>query len=266
MKTKPDFAGVNVLSLESRRAEEMQSLIRGYNGIGTVAPSLREVPLETNTRLLEFAAELRIGQVQHLVCMTGVGTKFLLQQLKNIPETIAALQNTTIVIRSNKATSVLREHGLSATLVNDPHTWHEIQSHYQNTDLQNQTIWIAEFGEDTPSELISNLQAKGAKVQTLALYRWALPENTKPLEDAIRGVCNNEFQWLLLTSGVQLWHAITFAKTLGLETDFRAALQKIRIASIGPSCNEAILELGFTPSIVAEPHKMGTLVRAAALA
>ncbi len=266
MKIKPDFAGAAVLSLESRRAEEMGLLIGGFNGLPTVAPSIREVPLETNTPLLEFANDLKQARVQHLICMTGVGTQFLLRQLKNIPEAIAALQNTNIVIRSNKATAVLREHGLTATLVNDPHTWHEVQAHYATHDLSQQNVWIAEFGEDTPAELISSLKASGAKVQTLALYRWALPEDTKPLETAIRQVCNHEFTWLLLTSGVQLWHAMTFAKLLGLETDFRTGLQQLRIASIGPTCNEAILELGLTPSLTAEPHKMGSLVRAAALA
>ena len=93
MKIKPDFAGAAVLSLESRRAEEMGLLIGGFNGLPTVAPSIREVPLETNTPLLEFANDLKQARVQHLICMTGVGTQFLLRQLKNIPEAIAALQN-----------------------------------------------------------------------------------------------------------------------------------------------------------------------------
>jgi uroporphyrinogen-III synthase len=196
--------------------------------------------------------------------MTGVGTKFLLRQLP--PEALTALQNVNLVLRSNKAMTVLREHQLIATLVSEPHTWHEVLEYYQAIGkLENRHVWIAEFGEDTPKEFVIALEALGASVHLLPVYRWALPEDTAPLEQAVRDVIVGKFEWLLLTSGVQLWHAVDFARTLGLETAFKSALEKIRIASIGPACDEAITELGFDSTVQAQPHKMGVLVRVAAL-
>ena len=42
------FDGLRVLSLESRRGAEMGRLIETYGGEAVVAPSMREVPLESN--------------------------------------------------------------------------------------------------------------------------------------------------------------------------------------------------------------------------
>src|SRR5690606_35239806 len=45
-------------SFESRRAEEMASLLRRQGCVPTVAPSMQEVPLEDNTSVFEFAERL----------------------------------------------------------------------------------------------------------------------------------------------------------------------------------------------------------------
>ena len=44
--------------LESRRAQEMAKLIANYGGQPIVAPSMREVPLESNVEALAFARTL----------------------------------------------------------------------------------------------------------------------------------------------------------------------------------------------------------------
>ena len=53
-ETQKGFAGLRVLSLESRRGPEMAKLIATHGGEATVAPSMREIPLETNTEGQEF--------------------------------------------------------------------------------------------------------------------------------------------------------------------------------------------------------------------
>ena len=71
------FAGLRVLSLESRRAPEMAKLIANYGGLATVAPSMREVPLESNTEAQEFARTLDGDGFDMVILLTGVGTRAL---------------------------------------------------------------------------------------------------------------------------------------------------------------------------------------------
>jgi uroporphyrinogen-III synthase len=46
---------LRVCSFESRRADEMRSLIERHGASATVVPSMREVPLESNSPVFAFA-------------------------------------------------------------------------------------------------------------------------------------------------------------------------------------------------------------------
>src|SRR6185312_8612852 len=77
------FDGLRVLSLESRRATEVEKLIRTYGGEPFVVPAMREVPLESNRQALDFADNLLKGNFDLVIFFTGVGVRTLL----NIVET-----------------------------------------------------------------------------------------------------------------------------------------------------------------------------------
>jgi hypothetical protein len=66
------FSGLRVLSLESRRASEMAKLIATYGGEAMVAPSMREVPLESNVEAQNFTRELIAGGFDMVIFLTGV--------------------------------------------------------------------------------------------------------------------------------------------------------------------------------------------------
>src|SRR6266508_2167040 len=108
----PSFSGLRVLALESRRAKEIASLIETYGGVATVAPAMREIPLESNPEALDFAAALLAGSFDIVILLTGVGTRALLEVVQtrhSSDEFIAALRRTRVVARGPKPLSVLRE-------------------------------------------------------------------------------------------------------------------------------------------------------------
>src|SRR5690606_26330712 len=69
---------IRVCSFESRKGDEIRSLIERHGGEATVAPSLREVPLEENPAAFEFADRLLGGSLDVVVFLTGVGARGLL--------------------------------------------------------------------------------------------------------------------------------------------------------------------------------------------
>src|SRR5258708_12417615 len=71
------FSGLRVLTLESRRAQEMAKLIANAQGRPVIAPSMREVPIESNTHALEFVSRLLAGRLDMVIFLTGVGTRAL---------------------------------------------------------------------------------------------------------------------------------------------------------------------------------------------
>ena len=81
---KENFAGLRVLSLESRRGPEMAKLIANHGGEAIVAPSMREIPLETNTEALAFGRKLFAGEFDMVIFLTGVGTRALARVVETI--------------------------------------------------------------------------------------------------------------------------------------------------------------------------------------
>src|SRR5258708_3686532 len=124
------FDGLRVLSLESRRAAEIEKLIRARGGDPFVAPSMREIPLQDNPLVFEFADRLFAGDFDLIVFLTGVGARLLNQviETRHAPGHFAeALKKIAVVVRGPKPAAVMREWGVPvAVSVPEPNTWHEV--------------------------------------------------------------------------------------------------------------------------------------------
>src|SRR5258708_6814218 len=109
---KAGFDGLRVLSLESRRSVEIATLIQTFGGRPTVAPALREVPLESNTAALKFGAGLVAGDFDAAIFLTGVGARALLAVVEREQPRerfLAALKRVKVITRGPKPMAVLRE-------------------------------------------------------------------------------------------------------------------------------------------------------------
>src|ERR1700676_4138487 len=107
---KKDFAGLRVLTLESRRGAEMAKLIESSGGVAMVAPSMREIPLETNTEALAFGRTLFAGGLDVVIFLTGVGTRALARVVETIyplDQYMAELRRVAVVARGPKPVAVL---------------------------------------------------------------------------------------------------------------------------------------------------------------
>ena len=118
------FAGLKVLSLETRRGAEMATLIENYGGVATTAPSMREDKQDISERLSDFAARVRAApERQVLVCMTGIGTRLFFQDLQKYdPEVYAQLQDIQLLSRGTKPTQALKALGFIPVTASRPHT------------------------------------------------------------------------------------------------------------------------------------------------
>ncbi|XXX74263.1 uroporphyrinogen-III synthase [Sorangium sp. So ce134] len=281
----PDFAGRRVITFESRRAAEMASLIQRYGGVPVTAPTLREVPIERNERALDFARRLAGAEFDLVILMTGVGTRALVAEAapalepgqggpggdgdagaQGVSLMAAALSSVQLVVRGPKPAAALRELGVPRFItVPEPNTWREIVEVVRGLgDLSGKRIAVQEHG--APShELYAGLEAAGARVTPVPVYRWALPEDTAALRQALRLLADGGAAITLFTSRAQVEHALLVAAEEGLVERLRAGLARGMVASIGPVCTEALRAEGIEPDVEPEHPKMGHLVRAAAV-
>jgi uroporphyrinogen-III synthase len=266
------FDGLRVLVLESRRAREMATLVATYGGEPISAPSMREVPLESNTEALAFADGLEGGAFDLVILLTGVGTRALIAAVERVrgsrDSLIAALQRTKIVARGPKPVAALREVQVSVWLIApEPNTWREILSSLDDRrdelPLKSLRVAVQEYGVSNP-DLLAGLRDRGAIVTAVPVYQWALPEDLEPLRAACRAVASGNVDVALFTTATQVVHLLNVAETMGLRGPVSDGLRKAVVASIGPTTSEELREQGVLPDMEASHPKMGFLVREAA--
>jgi uroporphyrinogen-III synthase len=255
------FDGARVLSLESRRADEMATLIRKQGGEPFVAPSMREVEFDQREEAFEFGRRLLAGEFDAVILLTGVGTRLLWKTLLTRfaeDELKAALARATIVVRGPKPSAAIREIGLAPQVqVPEPNTWREL---LETMRPRGETrVAVQEYGKSNTA-LIDGLRAQGRNVFTVRIYNWELPQDTAPLREAAARLARREFDVVLLTTSMQLVNLMKIGEEAGIEQPVLDGLRAARIASIGPTTTETLEEYGLKADFEPSHPKMGLLV------
>lgn len=265
-----NFGGLRVLSLESRRAKEVEKLIRTYGGEPFVVPSVRELPLDSNTEALAFCDRLMKGGVDLVVFTTGVGVRALVDIAETRygrEEFLDALRRAQVAARSVKPASVLRELQVPiAVTAPEPNTWKEMLEALVDkfgTTLATMRVAVQEYGVSNP-DLLAELSARCREVIAVPVYQWALPENTQPLRECILGLTSGGIDVILFMSAVQAVHLFEIATEMGLEHELRESLKSLVVVSVGPSTSEALASVGVQPDFEPSRPKMGFLMNEAA--
>jgi uroporphyrinogen-III synthase len=261
------FAGLRVLSLESRRAPEMAKLIATFGGNATVAPSMREVPIESNTEAQGFTRALLAGDFDLLILLTGVGTRALTRVAETVcsrEDFICALRRLPVVARGPKPMAVLKELEVPVALaVPEPNTWRELlaalDGKTETLPIQGKRVAVQEYGASNP-ELLAGLSERGAQVTRVPVYEWALPEDTGPLRAAVTSIANGNVDVAVFTTSVQVVHLLKIAEEMHLAEKIRGAFGKILVGSIGPVTSEALREHDLPVDFEPSHPKMGFLV------
>ena len=259
-----NLQGLRVISFESRRAKEMAELIRRHGGEPIVAPSMREVPLSENSAPRELLQKIEAGQVDLVILLTGVGTRTMVDALAlhYSRERIAELLGSvTVLARGPKPVAALRELGLQpAFTAPEPNTWKEVLAVLDaNVQLKRKRVAVQEYGI-TNQELLAGLEARGAAIFRVPVYRWALPEDIAPLQAAIRDLVGASADVVVFTSATQVDNVFKIAHQDGVGDELPRAFERVLIVSIGPVCSEALARFGLKADFEPEHPKMGFMI------
>jgi uroporphyrinogen-III synthase len=258
------LAGKRIAILEARMSGELANLIQRHGGEVIQAPALKEASIEASTEVSELIERLQTGAIKHIVLQTGVGVSGLLNEAEKLnrkDELIALLQASTVIARGPKPLAVLSRNGIKPQVItNEPHTTADIIAACDALDLQQKQVAVVHYGERN-AQLAEALQIQGATLFEMCLYEWQLPDNVAPLQSLITATINGELDVVTFTSQIQARHLFQVAEASGQAEELRQALQtKTIVASVGPTCSEALRSFGIAPQIEPEHPKMGFLV------
>ena len=257
------FGGLRIVSLESRRAQLVEDLVRQQNGDCFNAPSVREIPLEENEPCLDLVRNLVADAYDALVLTTGVGAQYLIDAAATIDlerALIAALKRVATVSRGPKPAAVLRKYGAPPRMnVPEPNTWREVAEAMR--ELPVKRVAVQEYGVENP-EFVALLEGRGFEVTSVAVYRWAPPTDTSRLQEAARRIAVGQCDILLLLSSVQLVHLLDAAAEVGLRDLVLERLRRdVVTASIGPIMTDAMARFELQPDFEPKHPKLAICVR-----
>jgi len=252
------LAGLRVVSFEARRADELATMLARHGAEVVRAPALREERLAPSPEALELARRLEAGEVDLVVLLTGVGTRALAAALGAGPRPGALLARTRIVARGPKPLAALRELGIAgAHPVPEPFTWRQVLEVVDGLGVPRGGLAaVQEYGGPVPG-LVDGLVHRGLRVLSVPVYRWALPEDPRPLAAAAAALARGAADVAVFTNAAQVEHLFRAAAD---PEALRRGVARAVVASVGPVCSEALEAHGIAPDLEASPPKMGPLV------
>ena len=226
--------------------------------------------MSPTAQALAFADDLLARKVDLVIFLTGVGVRALLDivQTKHDREQfLSALRAVKVAARGPKPVAALRDLRVPVVATAaEPSTWREMMTSLNaefGDSLQTMRVAVQEYGASNP-ELLAELTERCAEVTKVPVYQWALPEDLRPLREAVHSVANGSVDVVLFMTAVQVIHLFQVAEEMGLRDELSAGLRAVVVVSIGPTTSEELAHYGITPDFEPSRPKMGFIVNEAA--
>jgi len=261
MATSPTPKTVAIL--EARTGEHLAELVSRQGAVPLLAPALEEVPDVDPVAVGMLLQDWIAQPFRMMIFQTGVGTRALFRVTDSLGSTLkllGLLERATVVVRGPKPTAELKARGVRIDIrAASPFTSETVMAAIAANPLAGARVVVQRYGEAN-RRLCEALTARGASVQEIATYRWALPEDTGPLERLIDALARSTVDAVVFTSAVQVKHLFAVAERMSRTAELPALLRGLIVASIGPVCSRALEERGITPPFEADQPKLGPLV------
>jgi uroporphyrinogen-III synthase len=252
-----------VAILETRTGAHLGELIARRGGIPMLAPALEEVPDVDPHAVALLLAHWRVDPFKIVIFQTGVGTRALFQATDAAGltgELLQHLSSSLVVVRGPKPVGELKAREVRIDIrAATPFTTETVLAAVSEIPMQDARILVQRYGAANQA-LREALEKRGARVEEIATYRWALPADTQPLKEFLAALARSSVDAVVFTSAVQIYNLYTVAENMGRAPQLADQLNRLVVGSIGPVCSRALREHGVTPSFEASPPKLGPLV------
>jgi uroporphyrinogen-III synthase len=252
--------GVRVAVTEHRYTAQLAQLLERQGATVLACPLVAETPIEDSEGAKRFIELCQTTTVDIIVFFTGVGVDLLFRAV-NKPEIIS---RSTILARGPKAVSALRRAGIRIDLVADSPTTEGIIQTLSRQDLHEKSVLVQLYGEEK-GELAAALEARGARVTGISLYRYTAASDTQAVANLLSEIVQGKIDAITFTSAPQIRFLFDAARAGQMEAELRHRLQNdVVVASIGHVTARGLTEAGIEAHVISGDTKMGPMVMALA--
>jgi len=236
----------------TRARSQAGELVRALEALGAqviefptieIRPAPDYAPLDS--------AIARIGSYDWLIFTSANGVSFFLERLAQTGVNAALIRASVCAIGPATKRAAERA-GFPVSLVPEEYVAESLVAAFEGQDLGGKRILLprAAVARDVvPAELAS----RGACVDVVEAYRTVVPENAAALARRIFAL-GSKPDWITFTSSSTVNHFVQAAGT--------AALENVKVASIGPVTSETARRHGIAVTVEAATYSIAGLVEA----
>ncbi len=251
-----------------RRGDDQAVMFGRLGAEVVVGPTIATVKVP-DPDLLRRRTEAVIDQVpDYVIANTGIGMRTWLAAagewgLEDGLKT--ALAGTRLAARGPKAAGALSSAGLQVWWRSPSEQLGDLIDHLGAAGLRDRTVAFQLHGDDG-AEFVHRMEDAGARVTTVPVYVWQLPDDPGPALDLIDRTCRGEIDAVTFTAGPQVHSMLALARSAGQEEALLRALNSDRVVvgCIGPVCAGAAKAAGVGTQVVPQHWRLGSLVKAVA--
>lgn len=259
------LAGFTIGITADRRADEQAELLRRRGAAIQHGPVIKTLPLVDDASLRDVTEDLYRRPPQYVIANTGIGMRAWFAAAESWGSgdvLVDTLGKAQVFARGPKAASVAHTAGLEVAWRAPSERLEEVIDLLVEEPIRGARVAYQEHGDDVAGAL-ERLEAAGAEVVRVPVYRWILPDDVGAAQRLVEGVISGRIHAVTFTSAPAVRNCFLIATRMGRADELRDALAtKVRVACVGPVCAEQAVDDGIPDPIVPAKARLGLLVRA----
>ncbi len=263
MKIGP-LEGFTIAVTADRRAREQIQLLEGRGAVCIHGPVIKTHPLGSEDELRAATEEVLTGELDLIVLTTGLGVRGWLEAADAIQlgdDLFRRFEEVELYARGPKAKGALSTAGLEVSWTAPNARYEDIVSALAERGVEGRRVAVQLDGAGAVG-LCDELEALGATVVRVPVYRWSMPEDTGAAERLIRAIIDRRVDAVTFTAKPAVENFLEIADFLGVADELADAL----VTDVVPFCVGPVCATGFSDHELAEPfvpekHRLGSMVQ-----
>ncbi|MEU4794502.1 uroporphyrinogen-III synthase [Streptomyces sp. NPDC023327] len=257
------LAGFTVGVTAARRADELGTLLQRRGATVLHAPALRIVPLADDSELLAATRQLIDHAPDVVVATTAIGFRGWVEAADGWgygDALLGCLRGVELLARGPKVKGAVRAAGLTEEWSPSSESMAEVLDRLLGEGVAGRRIALQLHGEPLPG-FVEALEAGGAEVVGVPVYRWLPPEDLAPVDRLLDATAGRGVDALTFTSAPAAASLLARAEERGMAAEFLAALDHdVLAACVGPVTALPLQSRGVV-TVQPERFRLGPLVQ-----
>ncbi|MEV4638243.1 uroporphyrinogen-III synthase [Actinoplanes sp. NPDC049548] len=255
------LSGYTVGVTSDRRRDELATLLESRGARVVLAPALRIVPIADDAELRAATRACLATPPDIVLVNTGIGMRGWLEAADGwgLAEPLrAVLSRAYLVARGPKARAAIRSAGLRDQWSPEGESSEEVIDHLTTRGVGGLTVALQLHGDSQP-EYAEALEAAGARVVEVPVYRWAPPVDPAPLHRLVDLITGRLVDAVTFTAAPAAG-ALLRAAGSGTEQLLEALREDVLAACVGPVTAAPLRRHG-VPVVAPARARLSALVR-----